>query len=106
MISGKPLQRMPRIAGQVLPDDSKSVNIGHDTSKSNKSTISATQRRRVGKDPSSKKVSDRAHVSQLDHHIPALNFHRIHGNLSSRRTSLTGLRIPLPSMPRANHLPS
>src|ERR1019366_4177691 len=42
--------------------------------------------------------------SQLDHHIPALNLHRIHRYLSSRRTSFSRFWIPLPPVPRTNNL--
>src|SRR5260370_24423603 len=45
-------------------------------------------------------------LTYLDQHIPALNLHRIHRHLSSRRPSLARLRIPFPAMPRANDFPT
>jgi hypothetical protein len=42
----------------------------------------------------------------IDQHLPALNLHRIHRHLRPRRPGLARLRIPLPSMPWTNNLPS
>src|SRR5208282_801218 len=44
--------------------------------------------------------------SKLDQHVAALNLHRVHRDLRTRRSSLACLRIPLPAVPWANYFPA
>src|ERR1700675_844445 len=62
MVGRKPFERMTRVTRQIFGNDSKAVNIRDDASQSDQSAYPATQRRRVGEDPSGKKVSDWTHV--------------------------------------------
>src|SRR5229473_2631834 len=62
MVGRKPFERMTRVTRQIFGNDPKAIDIRNDAGKGTQSPFPSTQRCGVCKNPSSEKVSDRAHV--------------------------------------------